>query len=179
MHYWVLLWARQVFRGRVAFLPLSRRYQLRRCRSATTLHRALPVCELTVLGMPWGTARSSAVSAVCSRCGGACTGCYCGPGRCFGRVAVLPLSGVLQMRRRRSATTALHNAVPVCDGPALAMPGGTARSNTVFAVSIKCGGSYTHWVLRPGWAGGLVGLWFCRFCGVFQSRRRRSATTVH
>ena len=47
----------------------------RRCLT-TTAHRALPVCEWPALGMPWGTARSNAVSAVCSRRGGACTwGC--------------------------------------------------------------------------------------------------------
>ena len=40
-------------------------------------HRALPVCEWPDLGKSWDTARSNAASAVCSRCGGACTGC-CG-----------------------------------------------------------------------------------------------------
>ena len=62
----------------VAFLPVAcGDFQRRRQHSATTAHRALPVCERPALGMPWGTARSNATSAVCSRCGGACTGC-CG-----------------------------------------------------------------------------------------------------
>ena len=46
----------------------------RRC-SATTAHRALPVCRWPALGIPWATARSNAASAVCSRCGGAYIGC--------------------------------------------------------------------------------------------------------
>ena len=42
---------------------------------AATVHRALPEWQWpALLGMPWGTARSNAASAVCSRCGGACTG---------------------------------------------------------------------------------------------------------
>ena len=61
----------------VAGLPVCGAVQRRRQHSATTAHRALPVCEWPALGMPWATARSNAASAVCSRCGGACTGC-CG-----------------------------------------------------------------------------------------------------
>ena len=41
---------------------------MRRRRSATTAHRALPACEWPDLSMPWATARSNAASAVCSRC---------------------------------------------------------------------------------------------------------------
>ena len=48
-----------------------------RCSSTTTAHRALPVREWPALGMTWPTARSNAASAVCSRFGGAFTGC-CG-----------------------------------------------------------------------------------------------------
>ena len=51
-------------------------FQMLRRRSATTAHRALPLSEWPVLGMPWATARSHVASAVCSwRCGGAFTGC--------------------------------------------------------------------------------------------------------
>ena len=47
----------------------------RRCW-ATTAHRTLPVCGWPALCMPWTTARrSNLLSALCSRCGGACTGC--------------------------------------------------------------------------------------------------------
>ena len=42
--------------------------------SATTTHRALPVCGWPALGMSWGTARSKKASAVCSRSDGAYTG---------------------------------------------------------------------------------------------------------
>ena len=42
--------------------------QRRRQHSATAAHRALPVCQWPALGMPWGTARSNAASAVCSSC---------------------------------------------------------------------------------------------------------------
>ena len=48
---------------------------MRRQHSATTVHRALPVCEWPAFGMPLGTARSNTSSAaMLGRCGGACTG---------------------------------------------------------------------------------------------------------
>ena len=58
----------------VAVLPVCGEFQRRRKHSATTAHRALPVCEWPALGIPWGTTRSNATSTVCSRNGGACTG---------------------------------------------------------------------------------------------------------
>ncbi len=58
----------------VAVLPVCGDFLRRRQHSATTVPRALPVCEWPALGMPWGTARSNAAPAVCSRCGGACAG---------------------------------------------------------------------------------------------------------
>ena len=51
----------------VVVLPVCGEFQRRRQHSATTAHRALPVCEWPALGIPWGTARSNAASAVCSR----------------------------------------------------------------------------------------------------------------
>ena len=54
-------------------MPVSGDFQRRRQQSATTAHRALPVRDWPALGMPWGTARSNAASAVCGRCGGACS----------------------------------------------------------------------------------------------------------
>ena len=51
-------------------------FQRRRQHSETTAHRTLPVDGWPALGMSWGTARSNAVSALLSRCGGAQTwGC--------------------------------------------------------------------------------------------------------
>ena len=41
---------------------------------ATTMHRALPVCEWPALGIRWGTAMQNAASAVCSRSVGASAG---------------------------------------------------------------------------------------------------------
>ena len=58
----------------VPFLPLSEVFQMRRHCSATTVLRALPVCEWPALGMPWGTTRSNAASAVCSSCEASGTG---------------------------------------------------------------------------------------------------------
>ena len=51
-------------------------FQLRRCCLNTTELRALPVCEWPALVMPWGTSRSNAASAVCSRSCEAFTGGY-------------------------------------------------------------------------------------------------------
>ena len=97
-------------------------YQLRRRCSATTVHRALPKCEVPALGMSWGTARSNAAYAVDGRCGGACTGRRSRAGQvvCW-VVAVLTISGFLQFRRCRLAIT-VHRALPVCEWPALGMP---------------------------------------------------------
>ena len=47
--------------------------QLWRCSSATTAHRALPVCEWPALGMSWATTRSNTASAVWSRRVRSCT----------------------------------------------------------------------------------------------------------
>ena len=51
-----------------AVLPVCGDSQMRSQHSATTAHRALPVCEWPALGMPWGTAISNAAFAVCGRC---------------------------------------------------------------------------------------------------------------
>ena len=69
----------------VAVLPFCGNLQRRRQYSATTAHRALPVCEWPALSTTIGKARSNAgASALRSRCGGACTGsCYsAGQGVC-------------------------------------------------------------------------------------------------
>ncbi len=58
----------------VGFWPVCGAVQRRRQHSATTAHRALPVCGWPALGIPWGTARSNAIGAACSRGGGASTG---------------------------------------------------------------------------------------------------------
>ena len=63
----------------VAVLPVCGDFKRRRQHSATTAHRALPVCGWSALGMLLGTIRSNEASDVCSRFGGACTG-GCGRG---------------------------------------------------------------------------------------------------
>jgi len=60
---------------------------------ATTAHTALLVCEWPAMGMPRGTARLNADSAVCSRSGEACTWAAAGPGRGLVGVAVMPVCG--------------------------------------------------------------------------------------
>ena len=62
-------------------MQLSGEFQRSRQHSATTAHRALPVCEWPALGMPWGIARSNGASAVCSRCAGAAVAGDCGRAR--------------------------------------------------------------------------------------------------
>ena len=64
-----------------AFLPICGDFQRRGQHLASTAHRALPVCKWPALDTPWGTVRSGAASAVCSRCGGACTGGSGGAGQ--------------------------------------------------------------------------------------------------
>ena len=61
---------------RVMVLPVYGDFQTRRQHSASTAHRALPVCEWSALGTPWGTARSNEALIVCSSCGGAWIGGY-------------------------------------------------------------------------------------------------------
>ena len=98
---WFVVWG-------VAVLPVCADFQRRRQRSATTAHRALPLCEWPVLDMPWSTARSNAASAVLRRCGGARTG-GCGRPRrvvCEG----LRFCRFLEVSVEEEAPLANHNA---------------------------------------------------------------------
>ena len=52
----------------LAVLPNAGVLQMWWSHSATTAHRALPVCEWPALNMPLDTARSNAASAVLDRC---------------------------------------------------------------------------------------------------------------
>ena len=117
-------------------------FQLWRRCSATTAHRALPVCdEWPGLGMPWATARSEVeASAVCSRWADPALGAAAGLGRWFVGVAVLLNTGVFQLWRRCSAATA-HIALPVCECPGLGIPWATAWSTLASAVCRSCGGA--------------------------------------
>ena len=100
--------------------------------------------EWPVLGMPLATARSNIASALCSRCGWACTG---GSGRAWqvvlGGLQFCRFVEIFQRRRQHSATTA-HRALPVCEWAALGIPGGTAaRSNAASGLYIRSGGACT------------------------------------
>ncbi len=124
----------------VAVLLVGGASQRRRQHSATIVHRALPVCECSALGMLWGTARSNAASAVCSRSGGAGTAGGGRTGRGGGGGGGWAVSGECVGRGGRRATTA-QRALPVCEWPAAGMPWGTARSNAVSAVCSRCEGA--------------------------------------
>ena len=60
-------------------------------------------------------------------------GAEAGLGWCFVGVAILPVCGDFQRRRQHSATTA-HRALPVCEWPALGIPWGTAKKNSLSSV---------------------------------------------
>ena len=64
-------------------------FQSRRQHSATTAHRALPVCEWPALGMLSGTARSNAALQYAAGVVEPALGAAAGLGRCFVGVAVL------------------------------------------------------------------------------------------
>jgi len=161
----------------VRFCWFVKIFQRRRQQhSATTSHRALPVCEWPALSKPWGTVRSNAASAVCCSCGGACTG---GCGRAGqvvgGGCGVAGLWRFPHRRRQHSATTA-HRHLSVYERPTLGMPWGTAVSNAASAVCSSGGGACT------GAAAGL-GRWFVEVvvlpvCGDFHRSRQHSATTT-
>ena len=114
-----------------------------RCHSATTAHRALPLCERPALVMPCHESLQgqmqplqSAVDVVDPALGAAA-----GLGRLFVvGGAVLLNAGVFQMWKYRSATTA-QRALPVCEWPAPGMLWATARLNAVSAVCSRCGGA--------------------------------------
>ena len=112
----------------------------------------------------WGTARSNAASAVCSRAGGACTWGCGRAGHVVLGVAIWPVCGDFQRRRQHPATTA-RRALPVCEWPVLGIPEGTARPNEASAVCHRGGGACTGACCRAGQvvSGGcdFDGLWSC------------------
>ena len=122
------------FCGRGAVLMNAGIFQMWRSHLATTAHRALTVSERPALVMPWASATFNAVSAVCGRCGGACTGCCgragqvvcwgCGFAECWSFPVVEALLG----------NHIAHRALSVCEWPALSMPWATARSNAASAM---------------------------------------------
>ena len=145
---------------------------------ATTAHSALPVCKWPTLAMPWATARSNAASAVCSRCGGACTGCC----STAGQVVVFRGSVVFLMLKFAR-----------CGGPAW-QPQHTEPCHCVSGQLWACHEPLQGQTQPLRCAAGLVelalgaetglGRWFVvgadlLNAGVLQMCRRYSATTVH
>ena len=150
----------------------------RRC-STTIAHRALPVREWPALSIPWTTARSNAVFAVCSRFGGVCTGCCGRAGQMIlgeGDVELLN-AGVFQVWRHRSATTA-HRALPVRDE--WPIPGMPWQLHCQMQL-LQCAADVADPALgaETGWADGVGGCAVLLNAGVFQMLRRRSTTTAH
>ena len=147
----------------VAVLLNAGVFKMCRCRSGTAAHRPLPVCQWPALGMPWGTSRSNAASAVCSRCGGACTG-GCGrgvqvvPGRCS-------FAGLCKFPEKEAALG--NHSTSSSDATVWVARPGHAVGHCKVKCSICCVHQVwwgLHWGLRQGCcAGGLWGLRFCRF----------------
>ena len=131
-----------------------------RRRSATTAHRALPVCEWPALGMALATARSNAASAVSSSRGGACTGCC--------SQAVRVVCGGFGFAEECGSFTDVEAPLGnhCAKSPAnvwVASPG-----HTMGHCKVKCSLCSVqqvwwslHWGLRPGWAVGLLGVLLC------------------
>ena len=116
----------------VAVLPVQGEFQRGRQHSATTAHRALPVCEWPALGMPLqGQMQPLQCAAVVKR---PALGAAAGLCRWFIGGAVLPVCGNFQRRSHYYSATTAHRALPVCGWPALGIPWGTARTNAGSAV---------------------------------------------
>ena len=102
-------------------------------------------------------------------------GAAAGLGRWFVWGAVLLNGGLFQKWRYHSATTP-HRALLVCEWPVLGIPWVNSRSSCFCSVQQVWWS--LHWVLRPGWADGLVGGAVLLNAEVFQIGRHRSATTA-
>ena len=137
---------------------------MRSQHTATTAHRALPVCVWPALVMPWGTARSNTASAESSRCGGACIGCC-------GRAGQVVCGGcgfvdLWRFSSEEEAPLANHCAkslASLCVASPGHATGHTARSNAAPAVCSRCGEARTGCCGRAGQVVcggcGFVGYW--------------------
>ena len=129
--------------------------------SATTVHRATPVCEWPALGMYWATARSNAASAVVSRFGGACIGCCGKPVQVVWEVCGFAIFWSRSVMDVVLGNHCAQSPASVC----VASPG-----HVMGHCKAKCSLCYVpqlwwrlHWGLRPGRAGGLWEMRFHRF----------------
>ena len=133
-----------------------------------------------VSGKPWAYHRVVQGQMHALQCSagvkGPALGAAAGLARWFVGGAVLLNAGAFQMWRRSPTITA-HRALPVCEWPALGMPWGTARSNTVSATCSRGGGACTGACGRAGQVA--CGLQVLPVCGAVQRRRQHSVTTAH
>ena len=81
-------------------------------------------------------------------------GAAAGLGMWFVGVAVLPLSGYFQLRRRRWATI-VHRPLPLCEWPVLGIPLGTARN---IQPLLQCAAGQTEPAVRA--AAAVLDRWF-------------------
>ena len=120
----------------VADLLVCGDFQRRRQHSATTAHRALPVCDWPALGMQWGNVRSNAASALCSRCGGAYTW-FRGRG---GQQLVSVGCGFAGLGRLPKEEAALSNHSAQSPASVWVASPGRAMGHCKVAVCSRCGG---------------------------------------
>ena len=146
--------------------------------SATTAHRALSVCEWPALSMPQGSAKSNAASAVCSRCGGACTGGCATDGLLVFRDYGFAGQVVQLFRGANSTRQPQRTGSCQCVSGQPWVYHGALQGQMQ---PLQCAAG----VVGPAWgAAARLGRWFVGlaalpFCGDFQRRRQRSATTAH
>ena len=145
----------------VAVLLVHGDFQRRMQHSATAPHRALSVCGCPALGMTLCISRSNAPFDVCSRCGGACTGGCSRAGQ-----VVCWACGFVGLWRFPEEEAALgYNSAQSPASVRVASPG-----HAVGHCKVKCSLCSVqqawwglHMGLRPGRAGGLLGVRVCRF----------------
>jgi len=145
-----------------AVLPVCGDFQRRRQHySATTAHRALPLCDWPALNMPWGTERLNEAFAMYNRCGGACTGC-CGKAR----QVVGGGHGFAGLWRFPDEEAALSNHSAQSSASVWVVSPGHAMGHCKARCGL-CSVQQVWWILflmlQHGWAGGLWGLQFCPY----------------
>ena len=162
-------------------MPACGNFQRRRQHSASTAHRALPVCEWPALGMPWCNARSNAASAVCSSCEASGTG-GCGRGAvqvvCGGGCG---FAGEWRFHRGGGSTRQPQRRTEPCQCVSGKPRTGHGALQGQMQPLLCAAG-----VVGPalGAAAGVLCRWFVGdavlpVCGDFQRRRQHSAITAH
>ena len=160
-------------------MPVCGDFQRRgRHNSATTAQRVLPVCEWPALGMPLGTARSNAASAVCSRCGGACIveAAQGWAGGLWG----LRFCRCVEISRGGGSTRQPQRTEPcqcVIGQPWACLGALQGKMQPVLYSAGVMDAALLEAAARAGRL--FVGVAVLPVCGDFQRRRQHSATTAH